>query len=176
MKGMYANPLVGAALGLSAMLMIAAPTRAGEPLQVAGKAHCKSIEQHAISIEGDPDHVMVVMKGSCDLSASGQSQMMDGGHLDWAETGDYVMGSGTAHGNYLARYKDGSTEIVSYTQIVTATMIDGKPHLTFRGVDRHVSGTGRLANVRYVGTHWGEGVSPTEAAEEFQGTVIEVSK
>jgi hypothetical protein len=176
MKGIYANLLLSAALGLGATLMITAPTRAGEPLQVAGKAHCKSIEQHAISVEGDPDHVVVVMKGTCDLSASGQSQMMDGGHLDWAETGDYIMGSGTSNGYYLAKYKDGSTEICSYTQIVTATTVDGKPHVTFRGADRHVSGTGRLANVKYVGTHWGDGISPTEAAEEFQGTLIEASK
>ena len=71
------------ALSLGTALVATLPARAAEPMQVSGKNTCKTAEQHALPIEGDPDHVLAATKGTCITSATGPSAMFDrsAGHL-----------------------------------------------------------------------------------------------
>jgi hypothetical protein len=57
----------------------AALAQAAESIQVAGELTCKTTEQHAVPVEGDPGHVLVVQKVTCSGSATGQSARFDGG-------------------------------------------------------------------------------------------------
>ena len=75
---------------------------------------CTTAEQHAIPVEGDAGHVLVVQKVSCIGSASGQSARFYGGQQTWVEADDLVKGSGMIDGYELAKYKDGSTCVTSY--------------------------------------------------------------
>lgn len=101
--------LIITALTLGAALILGTAARAAEPIHVGGRMTCKTPEQHAISVEGDPGHVLVVQKVTCSGSASGQSARFDGGQQTWVEVDDLVNGSGMAHGYEFAKYKDGST-------------------------------------------------------------------
>ena len=67
------------ALALGPALVLGMPARATEPIQVGGRMTCTTPEQHAIPVEGDAGHVLVVQKVSCIGSASGQSARFDGG-------------------------------------------------------------------------------------------------
>src|SRR5689334_11627575 len=67
-------------------LIFASSAGAEEPLKVAGKNTCMVGEQHAFPIEGQPDHVIVVVTFTCNASASGQSSMFDGGQIAGVET------------------------------------------------------------------------------------------
>jgi hypothetical protein len=75
---------------------------------------CTTPEQHAIPVEDDPGHVLVVQKVTCFGSAAGQSARFDGGQQTWVEADDLVKGSGTTYGYETAKYKDGSTGVTRY--------------------------------------------------------------
>ena len=115
------------ALALAPILALQKPACAADPIQVGGRMTCTTAEQHAIPVEGDPGHVLVVQKVTCIGSASGHSAAFDGGRQTWVEADDLVKGSGPIHGYELARYKDGSTGVTSYVGAQVITMVDGKP-------------------------------------------------
>ena len=161
------------ALALGAGLAIAAPARAADPLQISGKNTCKTAEQHAIPVEGDPDHILLVEKGTCTVSATGQSSRFDGEQFSWVETGDFVKGNGPVQGYFLGNYKDGSTSTSRYTGQIATTVVNGKPHTAFQGTWESTNGTGNLANVHLRGTYKGEALSPTEAVSEWEGIMME---
>jgi len=122
--------LAMAALTLGPALVLGTPARAAEPIQVGGRMTCTTPEQHAIPVEGDPGHVLVVQKVTCIGSASGQSVRFDGGQQTWVEADDLVKGSGMIHGYELAKYKDGSTGATSYVGSEVSTMVNGMPEWT----------------------------------------------
>jgi hypothetical protein len=152
---------------LGSALVLAAPGRAADPIQIAGKDTCKTAEQHAIPVEGDPDHFLVVEKGTCSTSATGQSLRFDGAQTAWMETGDFIKGNGIVHGYLFEKLKDGSTNPGAYTGQITTTMVDGKPHTTWRGT---------WENTIAKGSYKGEAVSPNEAVNEWEGTLSGGSK
>lgn len=164
------------ALTLGTVLVLAGPARAAEPMQVSGKNTCKVAEQHAIPVEGDPDHVLAATKGTCSISAAGPGAMFDGGQFTWVETGDYAKGTGSEQGYFLGKYKDGSTGFFTYAGTVVTAMVDGKPHTTFQGTYEMKSGTNQLANAQFKGTYNGEPISATESVSEWEGTLTEGSK
>ncbi len=134
------------AITFGTALFLGTAARAAEPIQVGGRMTCTTPEQHAIPVEGDPDHVLVVQKVTCIGSASGQSARFDGGQQTWVEADDLVKGSGTAHGYEMAKYKDGSTGVTSYVGAQVTTMVDGKPEWTALGTWEQIRGTGSRAN------------------------------
>jgi hypothetical protein len=164
------------ALIFGTAFLLGTAVRAGEPIQIAGKLICKTTESHAIPVEGDPDHVLVVLKLTCSGSASGQSARFDGGQETWVETDDLVRGSGMIHGYALAKYKDGSTMTESYAGTQVTTMINGKPEWVAQGTWEETHGTGSLANVQLRGTWTSKPISETEFVVDWQGTLIEGSK
>jgi|HubBroStandDraft_6_1064221.scaffolds.fasta_scaffold6498256_1 hypothetical protein len=52
-------------LTMTALPLGAALAQAAESIQVAGELTCKTTEQHAVPVEGDPGHVLVVQKVTC---------------------------------------------------------------------------------------------------------------
>jgi hypothetical protein len=164
--------ITAAALTLGPVLVSGGASAAG-PLQVGGRLTCTTPEQHAIPVEGDPGHVLVVQKVTCSGSASGQSARFDGGQQTWVEVDDLVKGSGMIHGYELAKYKDGSTGFTSYAGAQVTTMIDGKPEWTALGTFEQVRATGSLANVQLRGTWTAKPVSQTEYIMDWEGTLTE---
>jgi hypothetical protein len=61
-------------LTMTALTLGAALAQAAESIQVAGELTCKTTEQHAVPVEGDPGHVLVVQKVTCSGSATGLSR------------------------------------------------------------------------------------------------------
>jgi hypothetical protein len=61
------------AVAVGAALCLGTATRASEPIQVGGKMTCKTQEQHAVPVEGDQGHVLVVQIETCVGAASGNS-------------------------------------------------------------------------------------------------------
>lgn len=168
--------LIITALTLGAALILETAARAAEPIHVGGRMTCKTPEQHAISVEGDPGHVLVVQKVTCSGSASGQSARFDGGQQTWVEVDDLVNGSGMAHGYEFAKYKDGSTGVTSYAGAQVTTMINGKPEWAALGTWEQTSGTGSLANVQLRGTWTAKPISESEFIMDWEGTLTEGSK
>ena len=168
--------LIITALTLGAALVLGTAARAAEPIHVSGRMTCKTPEQHAIPVEGDPGHVLVVQKVTCSGSASGQSARFDGGQQTWVEVDDLVNGSGMAHGYEFAKYKDGSTGITSYAGAQVTTMINGKPEWAALGTWEQTSGTGSLANVQLRGTWTAKPISESEFIMDWEGTLTEGSK
>jgi hypothetical protein len=164
------------ALALGPALVLGMPARAAEPIQVGGRMTCTTPEQHAIPVEGDPGHVLVVQKVTCVGSASGQSARFDGGQQTWVEADDLVKGSGPIHGYEMAKYKDGSTGVTSYVGAQVATMVDGKPEWTALGTWEQIRGTGSLANVQLRGTWTAKPISEKEYVMDWEGTLAEVGK
>lgn len=166
-----------AAMALGAALVLGTGVRASEPIQVGGRMTCTTPEQHSIPVEGDPGHVLVVQIETCVGSATGESARFDGGQQRWFEVDDLVKGSGMIHGYELAKYKDGSTGITSYTGAQVATMINGKLDWTALGTFEQTSGTGSMANIQLRGT-WT--AKPTTSATDFVmdwvGTMTEGSR
>ncbi len=173
---LWTSPLSTTALTLGAALLLGTAARAAEPIQVAGKLTCTTPEQHAIPVEGDPDHVLVVQKVTCTGSASGQSARFDGGRQTWVEADDLVRGSGMIHGYELAKYKDGSTGVESYAGAQVATMVDGKPQWVAEGTWEQMRGTGSLANVQLRGTWTAKPISESVYVVDCEGTLIEGGK
>ena len=168
--------LIITALTLGAALVLGTAARATEPIHVGGRMTCKTPEQHAIPVEGDPGHVLVVQKVTCSGSASGQSARFDGGQQTWVEVDDLVNGSGMAHGYEFAKYKDGSTGVTSYAGAQVTTMINGKPEWAALGTWEQTSGTGSLANVQLRGTWTAKPISESEFIMDWEGTLTEGSK
>jgi len=168
--------LIITALTLGAALVLGTAARAAEPIHVGGRMTCKTPEQHAIPVEGDPGHVLVVQKVTCSGSASGQSARFDGGQQTWVEVDDLVNGSGMAHGYEFAKYKDGSTGITSYAGAQVTTMINGKPEWAALGTWEQTSGSGSLANVQLRGTWTAKPISESEFIMDWEGTLTEGSK
>jgi hypothetical protein len=168
--------LIITALTLGAALVLGTAARAAEPIHVGGRMTCKTPEQHAIPVEGDPGHVLVVQKVTCSGSASGQSARFDGGQQTWVEVDDLVNGSGMAHGYEFAKYKDGSTGVTSYAGAQVTTMINGKPEWAALGTWEQTSGTGSLANVQLRGTWTAKPISESEFIMDWEGTLTEGSK
>jgi hypothetical protein len=164
------------ALVLGPALVLGKPARAAEPIQVGGRMTCTTPEQHAIPVEGDPGHVLVVQKVTCIGSASGQSARFDGGQQTWVEADDLVKGSGTIHGYEMAKYKDGSTGVTSYVGAQVTTMVDGKPEWTALGTWEQIRGTGSLVNVQLRGTWTAKPISEKEYVMDWEGTLAEPSK
>jgi hypothetical protein len=161
---------------LGGALLPGAAAQAAEPIQVGGRMTCKTPEQHAIPVEGDPDHVLVVQKVTCNGSASGQSARFDGGQQTWVEADDLIKGSGMIHGYEFAKYKDGSTGITSYAGAQVTTMINGKPEWAALGTWEQTSGTGSLANVQLRGTWTAKPISESEFVMDWVGTMTDGSK
>ncbi len=176
MGHMHAQKLFVSTLGVCAALTIAAPGQAREPVQISGTNHCKAVEQHAMSVAGDPDHVLVMVKATCDVSATGQSQMSQGGQAAVEEVDDLVKGTGPLHGYYMLTLKDGSTSFQTYAGKATTTMVDGKPRTAAVLTFEQVNGTGQMANAQFQGSAQGTLVSPTEFVSEFRGLLTEVEK
>jgi len=168
--------LIITALTLGAALVLGTAARAAEPIHVGGRMTCKTPEQHAIPVEGDPGHVLVVQKVTCSGSASGQSARFDGGQQTWVEVDDLVNGSGMAHGYEFAKYKDGSTGVTSYAGAQVTTMINGKPEWAALGTWEQTSGTGSLANVQLRGTWTAKPISESEFIMDWEVTLTEGSK
>jgi hypothetical protein len=168
--------LIITALTLGAALVLGTAARTAEPIHVGGRMTCKTPEQHAIPVEGDPGHVLVVQKVTCSGSASGQSARFDGGQQTWVEVDDLVNGSGMAHGYEFAKYKDGSTGVTSYAGAQVTTMINGKPEWAALGTWEQTSGTGSLANVQLRGTWTAKPISESEFIMDWEGTLTEGSK
>lgn len=168
--------LIITALILGAALVLGTAARAAEPIHVGGRMTCKTPEQHAIPVEGDPGHVLVVQKVTCSGSASGQSARFDGGQQTWVEVDDLVNGSGMAHGYEFAKYKDGSTGVTSYAGAQVTTMINGKPEWAALGTWEQTSGTGSLANVQLRGTWTAKPISESEFTMDWEGMLTEGSK
>jgi hypothetical protein len=137
---------------------------------------CKTLEQHAIPVEGDPGHVLVVQKVTCVGSASGQSARFDGGQQTWVEADDLVRGSGMIHGYELANYKDGSTGFTSYAGAQVTTMINGKPEWVAEGTWEQMHGTGSMENVQMRGTWTAKPTSGSEFVMDWEGTMTDGSK
>jgi hypothetical protein len=133
-------------------------------------------EQHAIPVEGDPGHVLVVQKVTCIGAASGQSARFDGGQQTWVEADDLVKGSGTVHGYEMAKYKDGSTGLTSYVGAQVTMMVDGKPEWTALGTWEQISCTGSPVNVQLRGTWTAKSISEKEYVMDREGTLAEPSK
>lgn len=172
----HAHNLLISALGLGAALTFAAPAQADEPMQFSGTNHCKAVDQHAIPVDGDPDHVIVAVKAICHLTATGNSQMLDGGQAAVEELDDLVKGTGPFHGYYMLTLKDGSTSFQTYAGKATTTMIDGKARTAMQLTFDQVNGTGRFAKAQNQGTAQGSVVSPTEVVNEFHGLLTEVQQ
>jgi hypothetical protein len=168
--------LIITALTLVAALVLGTAARAAEPIHVGGRMTCKTPEQHAIPVEGDPGHVLVVQKVTCSGSASGQSARFDGAQQTWVEVDDLVNGSGMAHGYEFAKYKDGSTGVTSYAGAQVTTMINGKPEWAALGTWEQMSGTGSLANVQLRGTWTAKPISESEFTMDWEGMLTEGSK
>jgi hypothetical protein len=164
------------ALTAGAALLLGTAAWAADPIQVAGKLNCKTTEQHAIPLDGDPDHILLVQKVTCSVSASGQSARFDGGEQTNVETNDLVRGSGTIHGYDLVKNKDGSTETDSYAGQVTTRVVDGKPVWAAQGTWEQIHSTGSLANVQQRGTWKAKPTSETESVGDFEGTLTEIGK
>jgi hypothetical protein len=166
-----------AAMTLGAALVPGTEVQASEPIQVGGKMTCQTPEQHSVPVEGDPGHVLVVQIETCVGSASDASARFDGGQQRWFEVDDLVKGSGMIHGYEVAKYKDGSTAITSYTGAQVSTMTNGKLEWTAMGTFEQTSGTGSMANIQLRGT-WT--AKPTTSATDFVmdwvGTMTEGSK
>ena len=163
-------------LTLGTALVLGTAALAAEPIHVGGRMTCRTPEQHAIPVEGDPGHVLVVQKVTCSGSASGQSARFDGGRQTWVEVDDLVNGSGMAHGYEFAKYKDGSTGVTSYAGAQVTTMINGKPEWAALGTWEQTSGTGSLANVQLRGTWTAKPISESEFIMDWEGTLTEGSK
>jgi len=163
-------------LTLGTALVLGTAALAAEPIHVGGRMTCRTPEQHAIPVEGDPGHVLVVQKVTCSGSASGQSARFDGGQQTWVEVDDLVNGSGMAHGYEFAKYKDGSTGVTSYAGAQVTTMINGKPEWAALGTWEQTSGTGSLANVQLRGTWTAKPISESEFIMDWEGTLTEGSK
>jgi hypothetical protein len=56
----------------------------GEPIHVAGKNICKTIEQHPVQVEGDPITFLIVLKGSCTTTARAGLQGLMAGSSLWS--------------------------------------------------------------------------------------------
>jgi hypothetical protein len=168
--------LIITALTLGPALVLGMPGRATEPIQVGGRMTCTTSEQHAIPVENDPGHVLVVQKVSCIGSASGQSARFDGGQQTWVEADDLVKGSGMINGYELAKYKDGSTGVTSYAGAQVTTMVNENPEWTALGTWEQIRGTGSLANVQLRGTWTAKPISEKEYVMDWEGTLIESSK
>lgn len=168
--------LTMSALVLGPALVLGKPAWTAEPIQVGGRMTCTTPEQHAIPVEGDPGHVLVVQKVTCIGSASGQSARFDGGQQTWVEADDLVKGSGTIHGYEMAKYKDGSTGVTSYVGAQVTTMVDGKPEWTALGTWEQIRGTGSLVNVQLRGTWTAKPISEKEYVMDWEGTLAEASK
>jgi len=164
------------ALALGPTLVLWKPAWAAEPIQVGGRMTCTTAEQHAISVEGDPGHVLVVQKVTCIGSASGQSAMFDGGQQTWVEADDLVKGSGPIHGYEMAKYKDGSSGVTNYVGAQVTKMVDGKPEWTALGTWEQIRGTGSLVNVQLRGTWTAKPISEKEYVMDWEGTLAEASK
>ena len=161
------------ALALAPAFVLGMPACAAEPIQVGGRMTCTTPEQHAIPVEGDPGHVLVVQKVSCIGSASGQSARFDGGQQTWVEADDLVKGSGLVHGYELAKYKDGSTGVTLYAGAQVTTIVNGKPEWTALGTWEQIRGTGSLANVQLRGTWTAKPVSEKEFVMDWEGALID---
>jgi len=164
------------ALHLAAALLPGTRAGAAEPIQIAGRFTCKTVEQHAIPVEGDPDHVLVVLKETCSGSASGRSARFDGGQQTMVEIDDLIKGSGMLRGYDLVTYRDGSTGADTYVGAQVTTMINGKPEWTAQGTWEQTRGTGSLANVQQRGTWTGKSTSQTEFVIDWEGTMTESGK
>jgi len=165
--------LLGAA-ALSAGATLLGTARAGQPIDISGKDTCKITEAHALPVEGDQDHVLIVQKGTCTRSASGQSSRFDGSQINWVETDDLVKGSGTLHGYLIERLKDGGTEQCRYTGLMTTVMVNGKQNTTRNGTWEMIRGTGpSLANVQMRGIFKFTPTSDTGGVSDWQGTLTE---
>lgn len=167
------NMLSITSLTLGAALLLGTAARAAEPIQVGGKFTCKTTEQHAIPVGGEPGHVLVVQKETCIGSASGASARFDGGQQTWVEIDDFFKGSGTMHGYELAKYKDGSTGISSYAGAQVAKMVDGKLNWEALGTWEQTQATGSLANTQLRGTWKAKPTSETEFVMDWEGTLTE---
>jgi len=168
--------LATTALALGAALLSEMAAGAAEPIQVGGRMTCTTPEQHALPVEGDPGHVLVLQKVSCIGSASGQSARFDGGQQTWVEADDLVKGSGMIHGYELAKYQDGSTGVTSYAGAQVATMVNGKLEWTALGTWEQISGTGSMANVQLRGTWTAKPISEKEYVMDWVGTLTEAYK
>jgi hypothetical protein len=163
-------------LTLGFVFLLGTAARAAEPIQVSGRFTCKTPEQHAIPVEGDPGHVLVVQKITCSGSASGQSARFDGGQQTWVEADDLVKGSGMIHGYELAKYKDGSTGVTTYAGSQVSMMVNGKPDWVAQGTWEQMHGTGSMANVEMRGTWTAKPISEAEFVMDWEGTLTEGSK
>jgi hypothetical protein len=146
---------------------------AGEPIHVTGKNICKTIEQHQLQVEGDPDHVLIVVKGSCTTTATGRSARFDGGKFTSVETDDLVNGTGMIRGYDFEVYKDHSTEADSYAGLMITTVVNGKPQWSGQGTWEMMRGTGSLANAQQRGTWKAVPTSDTEYVINWEGTLTE---
>jgi hypothetical protein len=163
-------------LTMTALPLGAALAQAAESIQVAGELTCKTTEQHAVPVEGDPGHVLVVQKVTCSGSATGQSARFDGGQQTWVEADDLVKGSGMIRGYELAKYKDGSTGVTGYSRAQVAKMIDGKPEWVAEGTWEQTHRTGNLENVQLRDARAAKPISETEYVMDWEGTLTEGSK
>ena len=80
------------------------------------------------------------------------------------------------HGYELAKYKDGSTGVTSYSGAQVTKMIDGKPEWAAEGTWEQMHGTGSLENVQLRGTWTAKPISETEYVMDWEGTLTEGSK
>ena len=164
---------ISAISALGTALVLGTLAQAAEPIQVAGRMTCKTPEQHAIPVEGDRDHVLIVQRVTCTGSASGQSARFDGGQQTWVEADDLIRGSGMIHGYEVAKYKDGSTGITNYAGAQLTKMVNGKPEWVAQGTWQQTHGTGSLANVQLRGTWTAKPTSESEYVMDWEGTLTE---
>ena len=171
---MRSQAILLTATAFSAGATLLGTARAGQPIAISGRDTCKITEAHALPVDGDQDHVLIVQKGTCTRSASGQSSRFDGSQANWVETDDLVKGSGTLQGYLVETLKDGSTEQCRYTGLMTTVTMNGKQNTTTNGTWEMIRGTGpSLANVQMRGTFRFTPTSDTGGVSDWQGTLTD---
>jgi hypothetical protein len=157
------------ALTFAGALALASSTWAEETTQVSGKSFCKTVEQHALPLEGDPDHVLIAEKFTCRVESP--STVFNGGQQAGVDIADLVKGSGPVRGHIFNKFKGGSG-YTNITGFVSTEMREGNPHTTVTGVWEFTSGTVGAAR----GTYRIEPTSQTESVVEWQGTLAQANK
>ena len=80
------------------------------------------------------------------------------------------------HGYETAKYKDGSTSVISYVGAQVTAMVDGKPQWTALGTFELANATGSMANIHLRGTWKAKPTSQSEFIMDWVGDMTDGNK
>lgn len=169
MRMLITKRWMAAFMSLALIVVLVAPSLAGEKHKIAGKMTMVYEERKTVEVGDTEEHVLSFGVAEGTNECTSEHTFMNGAQVMNMSFGDLVQGDGPHQGYVKLILKDDAVFCRWRGRVATTVPEEGAPIVSFEGRYSYIKGTGRFENIKGSGTYKGAFTSKTEYTVEWEG-------